>query len=65
MPGQASRIPASEKAPEDFIPPPMPPVHKKVFTLTVTRKDGTVETTTLILRPGDVAAIDGQTILEG
>lgn len=62
---QAARIPASEKRPEDFLPPPLPKVEKKVSQLTITRKNGSVETTTIILRPGDVAAINGKTVLEG
>lgn len=62
--GQAHRIPASEKKPEDFLPIPRPPVHKKVVQILVTRADGTVETIPLILRPGDVASIDGKTIQE-
>jgi hypothetical protein len=62
---KAHRIPASEKAPEDFLPIPMPPVVKKVHVLTVTRKSGAVETITLILRPGDVASLGGKTFLEG
>jgi hypothetical protein len=65
MSGQASRIPAADKRPEDFLPPPMAPVVKKVFIITVTRASGSVETIPLVLRPGDVAAIDGKTILEG
>ena len=62
--GQAHRIPASEKKPEDFLPIPMAPVHKKIVQIVVTRADGAVETTPLILRPGDTAAIDGKIIQE-
>ena len=63
--GNAQRIPASEKKPEDFLPPVMPPVVKKISTLTVTRASGEVESVTIILRPGDVAAIDGKPVLKG
>lgn len=62
---QAQRIPASEKKPEDFLPPALPPVVKKVVTILVTRASGETETVTMILRPGDVATIDSQTIAEG
>lgn len=65
MAGQARRIPASEKAPQDFLPPALPEVKKKVFVLTINRAEGAAESMTLILRPGDVATIDGKTILEG
>lgn len=63
--GQAQRIPASEKKPEDFLPPVLPPVVKKVVTILVTRASGEIETVTVILRPGDVATIDGQPVAEG
>ncbi len=63
--GEASRIPAAEKAPEDFLPPELPPVRKKVVTIVVSRVDGGVETATIILRPGDAATIDGVTVAEG
>ena len=63
--GQATRIPAADKAPEDFLPPAMPEVKKKIVTITLKRADGSEETRTLILRPGDVASIDGVTIAEG
>lgn len=62
---QATRIPAADKAPEDFLPLPLPPVVKKVCTLTIKRKDGSVETRPIIMRPGDIADIDGTTVLEG
>jgi hypothetical protein len=61
----AQRIPASEKKPEDFLPPVLPPVVKKVVSIVVTRASGDTETTTVILRPGDVASIDGQPVAEG
>lgn len=63
--GQAHRIPAADKKPEDFLPIPLPEVVKKVVTITIKRADESVDVLTLILRPGDVARIDGQTILEG
>ena len=63
--GQANRIPAADKKPEDFLPPELPPVVKKVHNLVVTRADGTVETSVFILRPGDVATIDDQIVAEG
>ena len=62
---QASRIPASEKKPEDFLPPELPPVVKKVLTLTIKRADGSEESRPLILRPGDVAYLDGSVFAEG
>lgn len=65
MANQAQRIPASEKKPEDFLPPVLPPVVKKVITILVLRASGESETITMILRPGDVARVDGQTIAEG
>ena len=63
--GEARRIPASEKAPADFLPPILHPVLKSVAQVTVTRKTGEVETFGLILRPGDVATLNGKTIMEG
>ena len=63
--GQANRIPAADKTREDFLPPGLPPVVKKVHNLVVTRADGTVETSVFILRPGDVATIDGKIVAEG
>jgi hypothetical protein len=63
--GQANRIPAADKAPEDFLPLPTPPVVKKVVHLVITRKDGSTEQLPFILRPGDVASIYGMKILEG
>ena len=63
--GQANRIPAADKKPEDFLPPELPPAAKKVHNLVVTRADGTVETSVFILRPGDVATIDDKIVAEG
>ena len=63
--GQANRIPAADKKPEDFLPPELPPVVKKVHNLVVTRANDTVETSVFILRPGDVATIDGKIVAEG
>jgi hypothetical protein len=62
--GEARRIPASEKAPEDFLPPKPQKVEKRVVLLTMTRKIGEVDHITVIMRPGDVLAIDGKTVLE-
>lgn len=63
--GEASRIPASEKSPEDFLPIKTSPVVKKVVTASVKRASGEVESTTIILRPGDVLEIDGSKVMEG
>lgn len=65
MKPQAQRIPAAEKRPEDFLPPQLQAVQKKFFQFQVIRSSGKVETTIIILRPGDVAQIDGKTVLEG
>ena len=62
---EAKRIPAADKAPEDFTPPALPLVVKKFVQVTVTRKGGEVEAVRFILRSGDVLAIDGQTVAEG
>ena len=63
---QAERIPAAKKAPEDFLPLPTPPVVKKVLHLVITRANGDADTPLpFILRPGDVATIDGKTVAEG
>ncbi len=59
---KAHRTLAAEKAPEDFAPIPLRPVDKKVCALQIKRKDGRVETMPFILRPGDVASIDGVTV---
>lgn len=63
--GEAKRIAAADKKPEDFAPPDLPPIQKKVAQIVVTRASGETETITLIVRPGDVVKLDGQTILEG
>lgn len=63
--GEASRIPAADKRPEDFEPPKLPPVVKKVVTVSVLRLNGDLEETTVILRPGDALSVDGQQVLEG
>lgn len=62
---EARRIPAAEKAPEDFLPPAMPAVAKKFVDLIVKRKGGGSEAARFILRPGDVMSIDGKTVAEG
>ena len=62
---RAHRTPAAGKRPEDFLPIPLPAVHKKVCKLMVLTKDGQEsQVLTLILRPGNVVTIDGKTVME-
>jgi len=58
-----SRIAAKDKKPGDFEPLPMPTISKKVMRLTMTRANGTVEESTIIMRAGDSLALDGKTIM--
>lgn len=63
QPGIASRTAAADKKPGEFAPIPLAPVNKLVTSMVITRANGSVETSPVILRAGDSVAIDGKTVL--